>query len=147
MKQIAWFFKTYFTFTLLFVVQKPLFMLLTPTHAGQNIDNLFSSAFEVRWHGLPLDLSLAGYFTIIPALLLLASFWMRKEIIRPVLNTYFLIAAVLMSFCFVLNIILYPYWSFPLDTTPFFYFFTSPSDALASASVSTDLLGILAMVA
>lgn len=147
MKQIAWFFKTYFTFTLLFVVQKPLFMLLTPTPAGQNIDNLFSSAFEVMWHGLPLDLSLAGYFTIIPALLLIASFWMRKEIIRPVLNTYFLIAAVLMSFCFVLNIILYPYWSFPLDTTPFFYFFTSPSDALASASVWTDLLGVLAMVA
>ena len=108
MKQIAWFFKTYFIFTLLFVVQKPLFMLLTPTPAGQNIDNLFSSAFEVMWHGLPLDLSLAGYFTIIPALLLIASFWMRKEIIRPVLNTYFLIAAVLMSFCFVLNIILYP---------------------------------------
>ena len=67
MKQIAWFFKTYFIFTLLFVVQKPLFMLLTPTPAGQNIDNLFSSAFEVMWHGLPLDLSLAGYFTIIPA--------------------------------------------------------------------------------
>ena len=82
MKQIAWFFKTYFTFTLLFVVQKPLFMLLTPTPAGQNIDNLFSSAFEVMWHGLPLDLSLAGYFTIIPALLLIASFWMRKEIDR-----------------------------------------------------------------
>ena len=145
MKQIAWFFKTYITFTLLFVVQKPLFMLLTPTPAGQHIDNSFSSALEVMWHGLPLDLSMAGYFTVIPALLLIASIWMRKEIIRPILNAYFLLAAFLMSFCFVLNIVLYPYWSFPLDTTPFFYFFTSPSDALASASVWTDLLGILAL--
>ncbi len=31
--------------------------------------------FSVMWHGLPLDFSMAGYLTIIPGLLLIASAW------------------------------------------------------------------------
>ena len=145
MKQIAWFFKTYFTFVLLFIVQKPLFMLFTHSSATQPIDKPIASIFQIIWHGLSLDFSLAGYFTVIPGLLLLASIWIRKEVIRPVFNVYMGFAAFLASFCFVLNIALYPYWSFPLDTTPFFYFFTSPADALASTSIWQDLLGITCM--
>lgn len=145
MRQIGWFFKTYFTFVLLFVVQKPLFMLFTPTPVSHSVDSPFASAFEVMWHGLPLDLSMAGYLTILPAFLLIASIWMRKEVIKPILNVYFAIVATFMSVCFVLNILLYPYWSFPLDTTPFFYFFTSPADAFASTSIWLDLLGILCL--
>ena len=145
MKQIAWFFKTYFTFVLLFIVQKPLFMLFTHSSANQPIESPISSMFQVMWHGLTLDLSLAGYFTIIPALLLLASIWIRKEVIRPVFNTYMGFAALLVSFCFVLNVALYPYWSFPLDTTPFFYFFTSPTDALASTNIWQDFFGLICL--
>lgn len=143
MKQIKWFFKTYITFVLLFLVQKPLFMLLTHSSATQPIDNTFYTMFAVMWHGLTLDLSMAGYLTAIPALLLTASIWLRKELIRPILNGYFAIAALLMSFCFVLNIALYPYWKFPLDSTPLFYFFTSPADALASVSIWMNILGII----
>lgn len=145
MKQIACFFKTYITFVLLFMVQKPLFMLFTHSSASQPIDAPFSSMLAIMGHGLTLDLSMAGYLTAIPALLLIASVWMREEIIRPILNFYFGIAAVFMSFCFVLNIGLYPYWNFPLDSTPLFYFFTSPADAFASTSMWVDILGILCM--
>lgn len=147
MRQIAWFFKTYITFVLLFMVQKPIFMCITHASATQPVDGLWSSAFPVMWHGLTLDLSMAGYLTAIPALLLIASIWMRNEVIRPLLNGYFWIAATLMSLCFVLNIALYPYWSFPLDSTPLFYFLTSPADAFASTSIWVDLLGILTLCA
>lgn len=146
MKQIAWFFKTYFTFVLLFVVQKPLFMLFTHSSATQAIDTPTASMLSVVGHGLTLDLSMAGYLTAIPALLLIASVWMREEIIRPILNFYFGIAAIFMSFCFVLNVVLYPYWNFPLDSTPLFYFFTSPADAFASTSLWVDFLGFLSLV-
>lgn len=145
MKQIKWFFKTYFTFVLLFLVQKPLFMLFTHSSATQPIDNTFSTMLAVMWHGLTLDLSMAGYLTAIPALLLIASIWLRKELVRPILNGYFAIAALLMSFCFVLNIALYPYWSFPLDSTPLFYFFTSPADALASVSFWMQAVGLVSL--
>lgn len=145
MKQIKWFFKTYITFVLLFLVQKPLFMLFTHSSATQPIDSTFSTMLEVMWHGLTLDLSMAGYLTAIPALLLIASIWLRKELIRPILNGYFAIAALLMSFCFVLNIALYPYWSFPLDSTPLFYFFTSPADALASVSIWMQAAGLVGL--
>ena len=145
MKQIKWFFKTYFTFVLLFLVQKPLFMLFTHSSATQPVDNTFSTMLAVMWHGLTLDLSMAGYLTAIPALLLIASIWLRKELVRPILNGYFAIAALLMSFCFVLNIALYPYWNFPLDSTPLFYFFTSPGDALASVSIWMQAIGLVSL--
>ena len=147
MKQIKWFFKTYFTFVLLFMLQKPLFLLFTHSSATQPIDSVLAAMGETMWHGLPLDLSMAGYLTAIPGLLLLASIWLRIEIIRPVFNVYMAIAALFMSFCLVLNIGLYPYWSFPLDSTPLFYFFTSPSNAFASTSIWVDLLGLLAFIA
>ena len=145
MRQIVCFFKTYITFVLLFVVQKPLFMCITHSSAAHHIDGVWSNMWAVMGHGLTLDLSMAGYLTAIPALLLIASVWIRTEIICPVLNGYFWIAATFMSLCFVLNIVLYPYWGFPLDSTPLFYFFSSPTVAFASTSIWVDLLGILAI--
>ena len=146
MRQIGWFFKTYFTFVLLFMVQKPLFMWLTHGSATPHVEGLLGDILPVTWHGLDLDLAMAGYLTAVPALLLIASIWIRNELVRPVLNGYFWIASALMSLCFVLNIALYPYWGFPLDSTPLFYFFTSPADALASTSLWVDLLGIVAII-
>jgi len=143
MRQIKLFFKIYILFVLLFVIQKPLFMLFTIHTANQPIDSPVATAFSVMWHGLTLDLSIAGYLTAIPALLLIASIWLREEIIKPVLNVFFVIAATIISLCFTLNIALYPYWSFPLDSTPLFYFFTSPKDALASISIWQTILGLL----
>ena len=40
--------------------------------------------FRVMWHGLPLDLSLAGYLTAIPGLLLIASAWTNSSILRRI---------------------------------------------------------------
>lgn len=112
MKQIKRFFKIYLILVVLFVLQKPLFMLLTHASAAQPLEDSFSTMLAVIWHGLQLDLSMAGYLTAIPALLLLASIWIKEEIIRPVFSIYFGIIAVFMSFCFVLNIALYPLLEF-----------------------------------
>jgi len=147
MKQVLWFIKTYVTFVILFMVQKPLFLLLEKASASQPVDNLWSEMPAVVWHGLSLDLAMAGYLTAIPGILLIAMLWLRKELIRPILNVYFLIASFLGGLALVLNMGLYPYWGFPLDSTPIFYFFTSPSDAMASISILHIFLLLLAVAA
>ena len=45
---------TFFLWTLFFVLQKPLFLLI---YGG------LASVIDVIWHGLPLDMSMAGYLT------------------------------------------------------------------------------------
>lgn len=147
MKQVLNFVKTYATFVVLFLLQKPLFILLEKGSATQPLDNVPSDILAVMWHGLPLDLAMAGYFSIIPGLLYLAALWIRKELVRPVLNTYFGIAAFLGAFFMMLNMVLYPYWGFPLDNTPLFYFFSSPTDAIASVSFLYVILMLLITVA
>lgn len=143
MKQVLWFIKTYVTFVVLYVLQKPFFLIVEKASATEGADHIFSDMPAVIWHGLSLDLAMAGYLSAIPGFLLIAAIWLRKELVRPVLNFYYALAALLVSFTFVLNLGLYPYWSFPLDSTPVFYFLSSPSDALASVSFWQILGGLL----
>lgn len=146
MKHIIFFIKTYFTFVVMFMVQKPLFLMLEKGSAQQPVDNIFSAMPAVMWHGLPLDLSMAGYLSIIPGFLLIAAYWFRQELIKPILNVYFAIASLIVVCGFVLNIGLYPYWGYPLDSTPLFYFKTSPGDALASAGFWQLLIAFVAWI-
>ena len=101
--------------------------------------------FSVIGHGLPLDLSLAGYLTILPGLLLIASAWTDSRILQLIRRIYFTIISILLSCIFISDLGLYGYWGFRLDTTPLFYFFSSPKDALASVSLWVVAGGILAM--
>jgi phosphoglycerol transferase MdoB-like AlkP superfamily enzyme len=134
---------TFVAFVLLFALQKPLFMLF--------YHSLFTEASGADWlsvirHGLPLDLSIAGYMSVLPGLLAALSVWIPKRGASFLFKGYFAIIALLMSVIFVLNLALYSYWGFPLDTTPFFYFFTSPADAVASVSWWMVIGGIVAML-
>lgn len=103
--------------------------------------------FRVMWHGLPLDLSLAGYLTAIPAFLLIASAWTDSFVLRRIRQVYFGIISFVMACLFIVDLGLYGFWGFRLDATPIFYFFSSPRDALASVSFWFVLLGVLAILA
>jgi len=115
----------------------------------------FVETLQVMWHGLPMDMTMAGYLTVLPALLTIALLWVDPHwknasaltlgpprsgvrptkatfALRMAVKTYFWISAALITFGAVLNAALYPYWKFPLDHTPLFYFFSSPSSAMAS---------------
>lgn len=142
-KRIIQFLTTYFLFILLFVLQKPIFMVY--------YHDLYTNAslgdyFRVMWHGLPLDLSLAGYLTAIPGILLIASAWTNSSILRRIRQGYFGVIAFVMACLFIIDLGLYGFWGFRLDATPIFYFFSSPKDAMASVSFWFVLLGILAIL-
>ncbi len=137
---------TFAAWTLLFMLQKPVFLLV---YAGGLADT-----WPVVAHGLPLDLSMAGYLTVLPALLLLLSDLPIRAFRSPqalrawrcVLGGYFVLASLAVALSFVANVGLYGYWRFPLDSTAWFFITTSPVDAMASVGWGEGLLGFVAFV-
>lgn len=142
-KRLIQFITTYFLFVLLFALQKPIFMVYYHTLYK---DVSFIDYLSVMAHGLPLDLSLAGYLTAIPGLILIVTAWTNSPAIRKMRQVYYLVISIVMSCIFIIDLGLYDFWGFRLDTTPIFYFFTSPKDAFASVSFWFILLGVLAML-
>ena len=142
-ERLIGFLKTYFLFVCIFALQKPFFMLFyRPLYEGVS----WTEWLGVMWHGLPLDLSLAGYLTAIPGLLFIRSAWAVPNLLRRIWCGYFIFVSVLLSIIFTVDLGLYEYWGFRLDATPLFYFFSSPKDAVASVSVWMVIGGIIAMV-
>ena len=133
--------KTYFVLVCVFVVQKPLFMLYYYNSYYNN--SSVSDWFEVMWHGLPIDLSLAAYLTIIPGLLYICSSWSLSRALYRIWCGYFMIISLLISVIFIVDLYLYEYWGFRLDATPLFYFFSSPKDTMASISLGMLFGGLL----
>lgn len=142
-RRLIQFVTTYFLFVFIFILQKPAFMAYYHTLYDKVS---WTEWFSVMWHGLPLDFSMAGYLTIIPGLLLIASAWTDSKKLQQIRRIYIIIVSILLSCIFISDLGLYGYWGFRLDTTPLFYFFSSPKDALASVSIWIVLGGILGMV-
>ena len=130
-------------FTAISVILKPVFMFYN--HSAFKDCN-FTDYLAVIWHGLPMDVSVAGYFTIIPALLALISIWLHPTLIRILHRTYLALASFLISIVYCTDAVLYGFWQFRIDSTPFFYFLSSPKDALASVPIWWVLLGIVVVV-
>lgn len=133
---------TFFLWTLIFVLQKPVFLI---AYGG------FPSLFSVIWHGLPLDFSMAGYLTAIPGLALLISALPIRtlhhqkigNVLMWTVRLWLCIASVFVALAFIVNIALYSYWRFPLDSTPIFFILSSPSATMASIEWWQGLLGII----
>ena len=130
-------------FTAISVILKPAFMFYN--HNAFK-DCAFTDYLAVIWHGLPMDISVAGYLTIIPALLALISIWLHPALIRILHRIYLALASLLLSIVYCTDAVLYSFWQFRIDSTPFFYFLSSPKDALASVSIWWVLLGVVVML-
>ncbi|WP_311560827.1 LTA synthase family protein [Prevotella bivia] len=110
---------------------------------GMFKDSGVADYVQVMWHGISLDLSMAGYFLLLPCLLTIVSVWISNKAVLWLWRMAIAFSALLFSFSFCLNLALYPYWKFPLDTTPLFYFLSSPADAFASVNMLTAILGFV----
>ena len=130
-------------FTAISVILKPAFMFYN--HNAFK-DCAFTDYLAVIWHGLPMDISVAGYLTIVPALLALISIWLHPALIRILHRIYLALASLLLSIVYCTDAVLYSFWQFRIDSTPFFYFLSSPKDALASVSIWWVLLGVVVML-
>lgn len=124
-----------------FAIQKPVFMLY---HALENSCSL-NDYLQVIMHGLLLDCTISGYLTVIPLLCVLVSIWLPGTFYKKILNSYFLVIAILVAAIYAVDVALYGYWGFRLDATLFFYL-QSPKDAMASVPVKIFALQLVMFV-
>ena len=139
----AMLFRYYFSLVLIFVLQKPLFMLYAGAlqhHYG------LKDWVLVMWHGLPIDFSVAGYLTIFPLLVVTVGLWIRSLPEKRIILVYDALVSLLLSAIFVGDAVLYPFWGFKLDASVLFYLKT-PKEAVASVSPFMTVTGVVAILA
>ncbi len=124
----------------LMCLQKPIFMLFEPGY-----DGLLSETLVVMWHGLSMDIAMSSYLVAPILLWLIARIWIDKKWMICVLSVWLWIVGAVLAISSVLDAVLFPYWGCRLDTTPLFYFITSPSAAFASLSWWVNLIILLAI--
>lgn len=117
--------------TLLSLLQKPIFVLWNLEAAGD------ASALEmlsVLWHGLPLDMSVAGYVVAPSILLAIGAYLVPHRAWHRIEFAFLMVAAAVLAVTFAVNEALYKYWAFPLDSSIFQYLAT-PVEAMASVTL------------
>ena len=142
MKPIKTLISIFVLWTLVGMVSKIPFLLMYN-------DILSTDGLLVIWHGLRLDLAIAGYLSMIPGLILIFQEIKTYGWYRWIWKGYFFVTSLLYSLAIIANLGLYGYWGFPLDNTPLLYLKTSPKDAFASVPIwqTIALLIIVILVA
>lgn len=87
---------------------------------------------QIIGHGLPMDLCVAGYLSVIPFLLTVVSIWSQSRVIDLLASIYFVVVSCLIALITVFDMGLFEAWKFRLDVTPIFYITSSPTAAAAS---------------
>lgn len=123
----------YLSVLLMFVLQKSAFFLAcAPVSASYG----WADWCDVVVHGMLLDVPTAGYLTVLPLLVVIATIWVPRRgslRLRRWLTPYYAVVALLLALVFVADASLYPFWQFKLDATVFIYL-DSPKGAAASVS-------------
>ena len=141
-KRIVYIISYFLTVLLMFVCQKPLFMLYND---AMGKDAGINDFVQVMWHAISLDATTAGYFTALPLLMILVSIWVKRFSLKKLLLPYYILVAILLAIVFVVDMGLYPFWGFKLDASIFLYL-DSPKEAMASVSTGFIALRVLAML-
>lgn len=126
-------------FVSLFVIQKPLFLLI---HHDDSLH--INDIFDVIWNGISMDLSTAGYLTMLPLGLSFTSIWIKHKGLQSILHYYSYLIIVIVSIIIVCDITLFGFWKVHLDVSALFYL-KSPTEALASISI-WSILGVFVAI-
>lgn len=125
-----------------FVGQKMLFMFWQHKVLGvmTGIERL-----QVLWHALPLDMSVAGYLTVLMGLCLIASLWLPTRISERIAGLYTMVMVGVVMLLYVVDNCIFPYWGFHIDSTLWVYLRT-PKEALASVTLWEAVIGVVAWI-
>ncbi len=131
---------------LLMALQKPIFLLYYAREAAEA--GGVREWLQVVWHGLSLDMTVAGYVTALPLLAVIASLWISipERVWRPLLNGYFVVVSLLTAAIFAVDTALYAHWGFRIDSTILIYL-ADPKEAAASVDLWTGVRQTLLFVA
>jgi phosphoglycerol transferase MdoB-like AlkP superfamily enzyme len=96
-------------------------------------------------HGIKLDISAIGYIFIFPLLASLPALWISGDWFRHFIRIYTWILLFVSSSLVIGDAVLYTYWGFRMDYTPFIYLKT-PKDAAASVSTITIVVVCITVI-
>ena len=135
----------YITSLVLMALQKPLFLIW---YAEQSAEATMAELVGVTLNGALLDSTMAGYIAAIPWLVLLAAVWIAipERVMQRILNGYFATMAFLISLIVAVDMGLFRYWGFRIDSTIFPYLAT-PKEAAASVTWSDLIPAVILFVA
>ena len=128
-ERIIFLLKFYFVQVALFAVYKVLFLLLNAGEEPYSVTDVFAVAIN----GLPLDFAVAGYFSVIPLLVTIATVFLQLPL-KKIIQWYSAIISMIITLALVADMSLYPYWEFKLDAS-FLIYIDSPANAIASISI------------
>lgn len=123
-------FRFYLALILIAVIYKIIFLAFN--HGGESC-NLGDYA-SVAIHGIKHDLAVAGYFTVIPLVLTLATVFINMPL-RIFFMLYNILIAFATALAFISDFTLYSYWGHKLDASAILVYIDSPSNAVASVTV------------
>ena len=143
-RRIIYIVTVFLLFVVVFIVEKPIFMFYNDA-IGRGCG--LADFFSVMYHGVSLDMTTAGYLTMLPLLVVMVSWWRHKRAfpLRKVMFGYYLIISILLSLIFVGDLAIYPFWGFKLDASVFLYI-DSPKNVAASVSPLFITLHIAAIL-
>ena len=141
-KRLIYLATLFITTILVFVLQKPFFMLYNGTLSK---GSTLYDYWMVMWNGIKLDSSVAGYLFALPFLFIFVSIWYNKVNPKKCLAAYYILISLLMSLVFIVDMALYEFWDFKLDATIFTYL-DSPANAMASVSTWFIVIRFLAIL-
>ncbi len=104
-----------------------------------------SEAGSTFIHGFKLDISIAAYISILPALLLAFTAFSKGRFVKYFYHIYTAIALLLSSIIILGDLFMYRHWGFRIDATPLFYM-TNLRAMTASVSMFTVIAGIMGVL-
>jgi len=123
--------------TLFFVIARALFLIY---HSNLAVGLSVVDILLVFVHGVRMDFSMAGYFSLLPGLMFGILFFMEGKKLWPLWLGYHTIILFLVCFIVVLDFELYKHWGFRLDATPIMYM---GKEAAGSGDLGKSILLIL----
>lgn len=96
-------------------------------------------------HGFFLDLSMTSYLMVVPALLILISVFVKFRALPLLLRIYTFLGLAISVTVILVDMVLYSFWGFRLDTTPLFYMGNLEA-MTASVSIWVFISGIAAII-
>lgn len=127
----------YALFWLVFFFFARLFFLAI--HYESTFQESFAGVIASFWHGAKMDISMTGYFILLPLFLMIVSVYFNGEWYRVLLRWYTYLLLIVSSAFVVTDANLYSYWAFRMDYTPIFYLKT-PGEAMASIRTSEFII-------
>ena len=111
-------FSGFIAWTFIYLVARGLFMVY---HSNLSNELTIPEMLLVFVHGIRMDFSMAGYYSLFPGLLFSLGFFLGGKRIWPIWLGYQAIVLFVTTFIIILDFELYKHWGFRLDATPLMY--------------------------